>query len=95
VPPLQPSSECQQAVDLPLVNGRDAVGASQFVGQPAVDVLGGRGAPLVSGANPTAPRDAGSNGSRVGDQDLRPVCQHDLSHVAADLLDEHRGVLVN
>ena len=28
VPPLQPSSECQQAVDLPLIHGRDAVGAS-------------------------------------------------------------------
>jgi len=79
------SSEGDQLVDLPLINGGDAIGATQFRGQPLVNVAGGGGTPLVRGPNPTAPRDAGSDGGAVGDQDLSAIGKHDLSHVAGDL----------
>ena len=90
MPPVR--SEGNQFVDLPLINGGNAVQAPHLVKQPAVDVLGGGGAPLVSGANPSPPRDAGSNRGHVGDQDLSPVSEHDLGLVAADLLDDHESV---
>ncbi len=85
------ASEGDELVDLPLINGGDAIGPTDLVEQPLVDVLAGGGAPLVSGADPTATRDASSDWGGVGNQDLSAICQHHFGHVAADLLNEHGG----
>jgi len=64
-------------------------GAPAVLPQPCVDVLAGGGAPLLGGADPTLARHQGGNGSHVGEQDAGPVCQLNLSLVAADLLNDH------
>ena len=80
-------SECHQLVQIPLWHSLN--GAAAVLADPGVDVLGGGGAPLVGGADPPLPRHQGGDGGHVGVQDAGPVCQLNLSLVAADLLNDH------
>jgi len=58
-------------------------------GQPAVDVLGGRGAVGLLRPHPPPTRHQGGDWGGVGEQDLSPVCQGDLGLIAADGLNLH------
>jgi len=69
-------------------------GAAAILADPGVNVLGGGGTPLVSGADPPLTRHQGGNGGHVGEQDAGPVCQLHFRLVAADLLNDH-GVPLN
>ena len=79
--------ERHQLVQIPLRHTLN--GAAAVLRQPGIDMLGGGGAPLVGGADPTLARHQGGNGGHVGEQDAGPVCQLDLGLVAADLLNDH------
>ena len=85
-------SECHQLIQIPLWHSLN--GTATVLPQPGIDMLGGGGAPLVSGADPPFARHQGSDRGHVGEQDAGPVCQLNLSLVAADLLDDH-GVRLN
>ena len=90
--PLVDGLEGDQLIQIPLGHGLsvDHV-AVRLLADPGVDVLGGGGAPLVLGADPTLTRHQGGNGGRVGEQHTGAVRQLDLGLVAADLLNEHWG----
>jgi len=60
-----------------------------MLANPGVDVLGGRGAVLESGADPPLTRHDGSDGGFIGEQDAGPVCQGHFRLVAADGLNFH------
>ena len=79
--------ECHQLVQIPLWHILN--GAATVLPQPGIDMLGGGGTPLVSGADPSLARHQGSNGGHVGEQNAGPVRQLDFGLVAADLLNDH------
>jgi len=83
-------SECEQLIHFPLCHSLNS--ATAVLGKPLVNVLGGGGAPLVGSADPSLPRHKGSNGGRVGDQYTSAIGKLHFGHVAADLLDDHRGL---
>jgi hypothetical protein len=80
--------ERHQLVQIPLWHTLN--GAAAVLPQPGVNVLAGRGAPLLGGADPTLTRHDGGNGLSVGEQDAGPVCQGHFGLIAADLLNDHR-----